>query len=559
MAPSRFASSWRSGSAAAVLLLATLALAGGLALQAARAARSHRATAEGMLRDYAAVAAWEYVRLSRLWLSFGMSQAGTVILREIPPPPGALPHPNLLRRVLAEKECDCVSAGFARTVFRVDLTPSPEVIADGEPLTEATRLALLAALRADTLPASGPRRWRMLPPGEPGLARPDDVVLLWLVPAGDNPAARVPPRAAYGMVVEPYQITRPLEGAAGDAELLPPSLTGAFPADSLVKILVVGANGAVLYPSRGVSGAAPGFVATDTLGWEYGGLAVQASILAEAAPGLIIGGLPGSRVPQIAALLALTLAVGLAALVLLRREQQLARLRDDFVSGVSHELRTPLTQVRVLSELLAGDGFRSDAEARRAKEIIRREALRLTNLVENVLQFGRLRRRPAALPATPCALSEVIAEAREVFGPLLAERRATLEVIDGDGVVVRADRDALVQVLRNLLENALKYGPVGQTVRVRVESAGRAARLAVEDQGPGIPLRDRTRVWQPYQRLARDRNAPAGGSGLGLAVVAELMALLDGRAWVEDAPAGGARFVVELPLAGGPGAAEPPA
>ena len=90
--------------------------------------------------------------------------------------------------------------------------------------------------------------------------------------------------------------------------------------------------------------------------------------------------------------------------------------------------------------------------------------------------------------------------------------------------------------------------PAGQTVRVAAVRDTGVARITIEDQGPGIPPGDRSRIWRPYQRLERDRNAPVGGSGLGLSVVAELTAASGGRAWVEDAPGGGARFVVELPV-----------
>ena len=139
------------------------------------------------------------------------------------------------------------------------------------------------------------------------------------------------------MVVEAAQIHRPLLGAAGDATLLPPSLT-ADPR-SLVVVSVLGPSGVAIYASDTATG--PVFAATDTLGWVYGNLTVRAAVKAEAASTLLVGGLPASRLPQIGALLGLTLVLGSGALLLLRREQQLTRLRDDFVSSVSHELRTP--------------------------------------------------------------------------------------------------------------------------------------------------------------------------------------------------------------------------
>jgi signal transduction histidine kinase len=120
-----------------------------------------------------------------------------------------------------------------------------------------------------------------------------------------------------------------------------------------------------------------------------------------------------------------------------------------------------------------------------------------------------------------------------------------------DDAEVPGNRDAISSVLRNLVENAVKYGPPGQTIRLaltRTEPPG-AARVTVDDEGPGIPVEERIRIWQPYYRLDRDRNTPAGGSGLGLSVVADLMRLLGGRAWIGDAPGGGARFTVEFPEA----------
>jgi signal transduction histidine kinase len=124
-----------------------------------------------------------------------------------------------------------------------------------------------------------------------------------------------------------------------------------------------------------------------------------------------------------------------------------------------------------------------------------------------------------------------------------------LDFLEED-VVATVDTGALRQIVLNLLDNAVKYGPVGQTVTVRLARAGDQARLVVEDQGPGIAPADRSRVWEPFQRLECAAQSAVAGSGIGLAVVAELVVLHNGRAWVEDAPARGARFIVEIPLAG---------
>ena len=339
----------RPGLLGGVLFVATLGLAGGLAYQAASAAASHRAAAEAALAHHATIAAWRFSREGRSWVGWGMSQAGELLLHEVGQH-ATLPGPELLRRLLAEKDCDCMSAGFSRAVFRVSNQPDPELVWLGEALPEAGRRALLAAAvaaAADTAARRGPRQWQILPPGEPQLNRPTDVVLLWKV--GD-PKRGV--RGVYGMVVEAAQIERPLRGARGEAQVFPPSLVPERDADSLVRIEVSGPNRQPIFQAGPDTRS---FTGTDTLGLAYGSLTVTAAIHPAAARLLLAGGLPPSRAPTIVVLLALTLAMGGAALLLLRREHRLARLREDFVSGVSHELRTPLTQIRMLSELLQSE------------------------------------------------------------------------------------------------------------------------------------------------------------------------------------------------------------
>ena len=146
----------------------------------------------------------------------------------------------------------------------------------------------------------------------------------------------------------------------------------------------------------------------------------------------------------------------------------------------------------------------------------------------------------------------------ESFAPIARARRAQVTLDAGDGgdaspVSARVDGEAFRRVLLNLLDNAVRYGPAGQTVRVALSRAGAWARLAVEDEGGGVPPADRERVWRPFVRLPRDVAEASAGSGIGLTIVRELAELHGGRARVESAAGGGARFVVELP------AAEPPA
>ncbi|HEY2804889.1 MAG TPA: HAMP domain-containing sensor histidine kinase [Gemmatimonadales bacterium] len=543
------------------LLGGTLALSVALGWLAARAGSAQRRSANSALHNYADIAAWQYARSGRTALGNALNSTQGFITREFLRPvrgnagvfsfvaPTRLPGPEMLRRVLAADPCECLTTRRASTVFRI--TPDNVFALDGDSLSDSTRHELARLALRDSL-GWGRRGSRLLPPGIPALGDPHAFVALVRIRLPSPGRALMPESpttvsAVYGMVLGAPVIAKVLGGAMNDAQVLAPSLLAQMRGTSFVRVRDLAPDGTPLVASPPPADST--FMSSDTLGAAYGGLSVSATLDGPVAARVLLSQASGPGSGAIAALLILTLALGTAALLLLRREQQLVRLRQDFVSGVSHELRTPLTQIRLHSELLLQDGFRSEQERRRAMTVVHRESLRMTNLVDNVLRFARPRRPLDAdsAPATPLAPGDVAREVGEMFQPLAAECGANLVVEAADDLRVVADRDAVTRILCNLTENALKYGPRGQTVRVGVAGSNGMVRLTVEDGGPGIPPAERARIWEPYYRLARDRNAPAGGSGLGLAVVAGLVDSLGGRSAVESAPGGGARFVVDLP------------
>jgi signal transduction histidine kinase len=151
-----------------------------------------------------------------------------------------------------------------------------------------------------------------------------------------------------------------------------------------------------------------------------------------------------------------------------------------------------------------------------------------------------------ALPYPTVPLAALVRETVERFAPLAAAVDATVRTVRLDPAVAAADPNAVRQILLNLLDNAAKYGPRGQTISVGLALLGGTARLWVEDEGPGIPAADRRRVWEPFMRLPRDVESSTAGSGIGLAIVRDLVAQLGGAAWIEAAPGGGTCVVIEL-------------
>jgi signal transduction histidine kinase len=275
-----------------------------------------------------------------------------------------------------------------------------------------------------------------------------------------------------------------------------------------------------------------------------GALSIDASVRPEIAGALLIGGLPASRLPFLLGLLGLAAALSIVAVMQLRREGELAQLRGDFVSSVSHELRTPVAQIRLYLETLQLGRAATDEQRQWSLGHIERETTRLAHLVENVLRFSTLGREdPTA--REPTDVGTEVARIAAEFRPLAASRRATVCVTARTTPPVALRPDALRHIVLNLLDNAVKYGPVGQTVNVTVDADDENVLIAVSDEGPGIAATDRERIWRAFTRGPTAQ--ASGGSGIGLTIVREVADAHGGRAEVQETPRG-ARFVITLPI-----------
>lgn len=229
-----------------------------------------------------------------------------------------------------------------------------------------------------------------------------------------------------------------------------------------------------------------------------------------------------------------------------RREALLARARSDFIAGVSHELRMPLAQIMLASETLAEDREPdSKAQLDLATSIVR-EARRLATLVDNVLLVARSGAVALRPKLTAVDVESLFADVVESVELAVEDAGRRLEVRAPPGLAVLGDRQLLRQALTNLIDNACKYGGAGQTIRLGADEAKDGVHLYLENDGPGIPAVERERLFEPYQRLARDQTSERTGAGLGLAVVAQIAKACDGRVWLEDAKPSGTRAVLAL-------------
>jgi two-component system OmpR family sensor kinase len=227
---------------------------------------------------------------------------------------------------------------------------------------------------------------------------------------------------------------------------------------------------------------------------------------------------------------------------MLERLENAFSLQREFVSDASHELRTPLTAIRGQLEVLSREPNPSPERVREVEQTSLREIARMQRLVDDMLTLARV--DEGLEPASQnIRVDEFLADLVDTTA--VAERR--VEFGGGPKGTLRADPDRVAQVVRNLVRNAVEHTSPGGTVSVTGEAAGDRLRVSVDDDGPGIPPQERSRVFDRFHRVEASRARSSGGSGLGLAIARAIIEAHGGRIWVEGSQLGGAHFEFELP------------
>lgn len=241
------------------------------------------------------------------------------------------------------------------------------------------------------------------------------------------------------------------------------------------------------------------------------------------------------------------------AVLVLRDVTELKRLeqmRQQFIANVSHELKTPLASIKAYAETLLG-GARNDPEhCERFLQRIDEQAARLHALIQDMLSLARIEAGQAALQMGAVSAARIVRRALADYEPQAVSAELVLDnQATDDDLKVRADEEALRQILSNLVDNAVKYTPPGGRVTVRCRRDGAAAVIEVVDTGPGIAAEHHERLFERFYRVDRARSRELGGTGLGLSIVKHLCQTMGGSVSVESAPGKGSTFAVRLPLA----------
>lgn len=230
------------------------------------------------------------------------------------------------------------------------------------------------------------------------------------------------------------------------------------------------------------------------------------------------------------------------------RNQKDALQKTSFVSNVSHELKTPLTSIRMYAELLNEGRVSDTGKKKRYLRIIAEESQRLTRLVNNVLDFSRLEQNRKNYRMELVQLGPFVKDVLE--SQQLCFESAAVELgynLPDGGVTIEADRDALEQVLINLLDNGLKYAAAGKKVSVSIDADCPTCRIIVADRGPGVPKSQRKKIFDKFHRVDDSLTTIRPGSGLGLSIALNLMKGMGGDLIYETRPDGGSRFIAVMP------------
>lgn len=249
----------------------------------------------------------------------------------------------------------------------------------------------------------------------------------------------------------------------------------------------------------------------------------------------------GAMTVMLAGLLVLVLAI--------RRERRANELKSEFISNVSHELKTPLSIISMFGEMLANGRTKGPDQATEYADIIWRESVRLSRLIDNVLDFAKIERGKNVYEFAEADIADVVERAVDLVGRRLTTAEMTIDVeIDPELPPVQLDANAFTLAVMNLIDNATKYAADGKRLELQLRRDGERIVLAVHDFGPGIDPAEQEHIFERFYRARAVRLKPIRGSGIGLALVRHIARAHHGDVTVESAPGKGSTFRLWIPI-----------
>jgi signal transduction histidine kinase len=529
-------------------------------------AQHRKEAAERTVRDYAMFASYLYTTRAYLFArDRTLFQAYVALHPSEPWIRSALPPPTAIPAIPDTTERCGPAANWPIYRFRLDMPSRSVTYVGGRPAPS------IAAIIRDSIPKLADARWvRLARFGYLFVDAPGGRETVAYAPAYDSSSKLLAVygyRSCYGVrdtmdynaIYRVVKVMPPMvPGYIGDGvrstqdtahravdptseKMMGRKFPMGVPAESLLTLTISDAQHRTIYqapkggPKSKYYGEAP-------LGY-IGGTAFWVALRPDVARFLVAGGIPESRLPASMVLLAGSIVLAIAGFASLRSEVRLVNSRQRFLANVSHELRTPLQQILMFVQLLRLGRTRTETELERSLEIIERETHRLISLSNSVMAAGR---PEVQLRSAPVDVTTVARTAADFFMPLAEARKMRIDLDVVAPAIARGDPGAIRQILINVLDNAAKYGPIGQTITIGVRNEGKVVRLWVDDCGPGIPASERENVWKPFFRVGGTLDDSTGGAGLGLAIVRDLATAMHAGVELVDRPTGGMRFTLSL-------------
>lgn len=224
------------------------------------------------------------------------------------------------------------------------------------------------------------------------------------------------------------------------------------------------------------------------------------------------------------------------------------RMRTEFVANVSHELKTPLTSILGFVETLKEGAIDDKENSHKFLSIIETQSKKLNSLIEDLLLLSRIESSNEPVKKEPVRVKDLMDKLTETFGPLLIEKKNTLNVvIEPKDLKIKVELSSFERAVSNLIDNAIKYSPAGSQVWVEASVGSKGVMIAVKDNGIGIPESDLPRIFERFYRVDKGRTRESGGTGLGLSIVKHITERHGGSVHVDSAPQKGSTFTITLP------------
>lgn len=246
------------------------------------------------------------------------------------------------------------------------------------------------------------------------------------------------------------------------------------------------------------------------------------------------------------------IGLDVAALILLKdltREQQTERMRADFVAHASHELRTPLASLLGFIETLQGAARKDEVSRDRFLALMQTQAERMKRLIDDLLSLSRIEMNAHQRPTGTADLRQIALHVRDTLAGLARDAEVEIRIDGEDPLPVRGDWDELVQVIQNLVENAIKYARSGKLIEVSGKRVGEDYELTVRDHGPGIAEQHLPRLTERFYRTNAQESRSRGGTGLGLAIVKHILYRHRGKLRIQSELGAGSSFTIRIPAA----------